>query len=741
MKKAFNKILFFLIVPASFAQSPSVKDVAVEAYVTASSSPPTFTISWIPNTTSTGYSIAKKLKSSNTWTNLATLSGTATHYIDNNVTVGIEYEYRVIRSGTTGTVNYNGYGYVAAAAEAPPKHFRGKCILMIANTLTPALLPEINRFIRDLEGDGWSVATAYTATNAPVSSVKSQIQNIYNQDPINTVALILLGRVPVPYSGAFAPDAHPDHVGAWPADVYYADLNGNWTDATANTTPTNPPRIVNTPGDGKFDQSYVPSTTELQIGRIDLSSMSSFTLSESQLLKNYLDKNHDYRMTNFTVTESGLVDDNFGYFNGEAFAANGWRNFSSLVGPGNVSNADYFTTMSSSFRLWSYGCGGGSYTSAAGIGSTANFTSSNLQGVFTILFGSYFGDWDVPDNFLRAPLCQGKMLTCFWAGRPHWWLHHMGLGENIGYSVRITQNNQINGTYFPGGLYNGGVHVALMGDPTLRNRMVKPPGNVTATFVNHNAIINWSPSTQTNVIGYHIYMKNDSANAYVLLNASPVTGNSYTHHCQPYQATYTYMVRALTLENSWSGTYYNLSQGIIDTAYHSSPTTIYANPTVISTPTPNVFQFSCTSAGSYNYQWHFGNGISSTVQNTVHTYSANGTYVATLVVTNACNSKTFTFTINVVGLGLENTVASHHKEIHIFPNPAGDQITILVNKEYSKEYAWKLMDISGRTLMKGNGKTNEHVKINIRKIPAGLYFFLWQTLDGKSSGTERILKE
>jgi hypothetical protein len=30
---------------------------------------------------------------------------------------------------------------------------------------------------------------------------------------------------------------------------------------------------------------------------------------------------------------------------------------------------------------------------------------------FTMLFGSYFGDWDSQDNFLRAPLAQGLTLT------------------------------------------------------------------------------------------------------------------------------------------------------------------------------------------------------------------------------------------------------------------------------------------------------------------------------------------
>jgi len=370
--------------------------------------------------------------------------------------------------------------------------------------------------------------------------------------------------------------------------------------------------------------------------------------------------------------------------------------------------------MSSSFRLWSYGCGGGSYTSASGIGTTTNFASSNLQGVFTILFGSYFGDWDVSNNFLRAPLCQGKMLTCFWAGRPNWWLHHMGLGENIGYSARITQNNGIYGTYSFGGYGNGWVHVALMGDPTLRNKMVVPPSNVVATIQNHNAVITWALSTQTNVLGYHIYMKNDTSNVYTQINNSLVTGTSYTDFCLPYQGTYTYMVRAMVLEDTWSGTYYNLSIGVTDTANHSSSTTIYVNPGIVSTSTANVFQFTCSGSPSYSYQWFFGDGNSSTMQNVTHTYTNSGSYVATLQVTNACNVKTFTFSINVITnlesfpLGFENFV--------IYPNPASEVFKI---EGVRQNFHWKLKDIFGKEIQNGNSIGDCEIKT--KGIHDGVY--------------------
>ena len=40
--------------------------------------------------------------------------------------------------------------------------------------------------------------------------------------------------VTLPYAGNIAPDDHPNHKGAWPADVFYGEMNGTWTDESVN---------------------------------------------------------------------------------------------------------------------------------------------------------------------------------------------------------------------------------------------------------------------------------------------------------------------------------------------------------------------------------------------------------------------------------------------------------------------------------------------------------------------------
>ena len=460
----------------SIMHAQSCQDASVEVSASVQADPPRITLNWLANAGATQYQVNRKLKAGTSWgAVIGSFDGTATQFIDSTVNAGVSYEYRITRQAA----NYTGFGYINAGIEVPAVHSRGILILVVDDTMVDSLALEIERFKADLAGDGWSVVQHNVSRTATVPSVKALIVGTYNLDKPNTKAVFLLGRVPVPYSGRLYPDGHPDHEGAWPADVYYADMNGTWTDNSVSVAiEGSQARHHNRPEDGKFDQSTIPTELELQIGRVDFANMPAFATSEQELLRNYLDKDHAYRHKQFSATRRGVVDDNFGFFGTEAFAASGYKNFGPLVGPENVKSDDYFATTADSSYLWAYGCGGGWYQGAGGIGSTGDFANSNTQGVFSMLFGSYFGDWDSQDNFLRAPLAQGTTLTNAWSGRPHWLFHHMGLGENIGYSTRLTQNN--NSLYF----YSYGarfVHIALMGDPTLRNDVVAPASNVSVT--------------------------------------------------------------------------------------------------------------------------------------------------------------------------------------------------------------------------------------------------------------------
>jgi len=720
-----KRILFycFLFIQAlSSAQTSS--DAAVQ--ISATVQPGQIILGWPTSSFSTQYQIFRKLKSSLSWgAAIATLPGTSNSYTDATVTTGLNYEYRIQRTAAPG----NFYGYINTGINVPAIEYRGRLILIVDSTFSNALASEISRLIADMEGDGWEVFRHDVLRSASVSHVKDVIVKEYRNDSLPTTAVFLLGHVPVPYSGFINPDGHPDHFGAWPADVFYGDVNGIWTDSQGPSSSTaSPARTKNYPNDGKFDQSVVPGFIELQVGRVDLSRMTNFSASELQLMKNYLDKDHAYRKKQYVPLKRAVIDDNFGYFSGEAFAASGYKNFGPLVGNTNITAADYFTTLNGNSYQWSYACGGGYYNSASGVGTTTNFAASNLEGVFTLLFGSYFGDWDTTNSFLRAPLAQGKMLTSIWSGRPHYQLHHMALGENIGYGVLLTQNNT-NGLYYasPTNITGRWVHNTLMGDPTLRNDIVAPVSNVVATRNGYNCNVSWTASTETTVVGYNIYRKNDSLKTYVRCNSSPVVGTNYVDSCMIYSGVYTYMVRALKLENTPSGTYYNLSEGITDTAL--SVINLNSLASFSYAISGNTVAYTRTNPATATCFWDLGNGNVSTQQNPVETYTANNAYIVYLIATHPCIEDTMYAGVDIDQVSLPDLNAPL---VSVGPVPSNDCIQINGIKPGT---ALVILAQDGKLMY--SGVYRELSPIAIKDWSKGVYFLY---IPGKKE-TIKIIKE
>lgn len=536
------------VAPAQVASDASLQITVQEL------SPPALRFSWPLDPTSAGYAVQKRIIGSASWGASTSIpgGGSATNWTDSNVLLGIRYEYKFLEQGTSG-----GRNIVPAALLAQAFENRGALVLLVDATKVAGLGARLDRLVEDLVGDGWSVLRHDVSPTASVPSTKALIAAEVAAHPGQVKSVFLLGHVPVPYSGQLAPDGHPDHNGAWPADCFYGELDGLWTDSSVNTTAPSRQANWNVPGDGRYDQTSLPSDVDLAVGRVDFANLPSFALGEADLLAAYLDKDHDYRHKVFAVEQRGLIDDNFGWFSGEAFAASGWRNFSTLLGPTNIVEGDYFATLNTptgNGYAWSYGCGGGTYTSCGGVGTTADFAVSQNRCVFTMMFGSYFGDWDVADSLLRAPLAQGWTLASCWAGRPHWSFHLMALGETIGAAARRSQNDTDLGGF--GQRY---VHLALMGDPTLRQHVVAPPATVQVTDAWPQAIVGWTASTDP-IDGYHVYRAANPAGPFTRLTSALVTGTSFVDSA-PLTTTATYMVRARRVEVVPTGSYHNLSQG------------------------------------------------------------------------------------------------------------------------------------------------------------------------------------
>lgn len=583
-------VVFLIFCLATRLNSQTCYDAAVLLNATVTSNPSTITLHWPTPTASAGIIVYRKTPAAFSWgTPLVNLVGIISSYTDTAVVDDSLYEYKVSKTEN----GIQAYGYLLSGIHYRADDVHGYMAMLVDSSVADSLSSELNQLMKDLSGDGWALIRHDVNRNGSVDAIKNLLIADYLTYP-NLKSVIIIGHVPVPYSGDLNPDGHPDHLGAWPADVYYGEMNGVWTDNAVNDTLAGRIENRNKPGDGKFDQTFIPGNAELQVGRIDLSNMPSFPQSEIQLLRQYLQKDHAYKTKMFSPSVRGLVDDNFGYFGGEAFAASGWRSMAPLVGDSSIEQIDFFTTLQDSSYLWSYGCGGGWFQGSGGVGSTTDFVNDTVQTVFTELFGSYFGDWDSQDNFLRAPLAgKSQALSCVWSGRPYWQFHPMAMGKSLGYCTLLTQNNS--NTYWANYAMHW-VHIALMGDPSLRMNMIAPPTQVqTTTPIPGSVLINWTASVDS-VLGYYVYRSNELFGVYERISPSIVINNSFVDS-SPVNGNNFYQVRAVKLQQGFSGTYYNTSIGTTDTlSQFFNSSAVIANDfsfQVFPNPTSQLLQVKC----------------------------------------------------------------------------------------------------------------------------------------------------
>ena len=651
-------LIFIGVASHTYAQNLQSKDFAMQIRVeTVKDSKNRIALSWAADSNSTKISILRKLKSEpNFWLkDSVILPGNATMFIDSTVEENVVYEYAVCRNAKDGNFNRIAIGYVATGVNLLPIPTRGKVLILVDETFASQLASKLDRYENLLTLDGWypvraSVPRAETFDSSKVMRTKRIIETEYKQTKGGTLeAIVLVGRVAVPYSGAFKsntnfspPDGHPDHGGAWPADVFYGDIVDQagslstpyWTDETVNMSRTNADsnavkartRNENIPGDGKFDNTALPTDVEVAVGRIDFFNLPVYTdKTELQLLERYFDKNFAYRTGQIAVNYNGIIDDNFGpfvnnqgsYQFAESFAGTGWRNFASILDPDSVKAGKLFAETEVKQHLFSYGTGGGWFTSAGGVGTSTDFATKKPQSIFMFLFGSYFGDWDHQDAYMRAALASDpQVLTVAWAGRPHWFIHHMTVGETMGYATRIAQNNPagnnsgfgvvmpyygmgitlINPVNFQivnqGAQHFGGnlIHVALMGDPTLRIYEVEPPTELASVEVEGGVSLQWTAPKEA-IDGYLLYYSNDPKGNFVQVpTVLPKTSTSYFHTLADTGTRY-YVVKAHKRTRLNGQAYFNESIGTMSAPIvYTSVNTIAENNDIQLSVVPNPIE-------------------------------------------------------------------------------------------------------------------------------------------------------
>jgi PKD repeat protein len=159
---------------------------------------------------------------------------------------------------------------------------------------------------------------------------------------------------------------------------------------------------------------------------------------------------------------------------------------------------------------------------------------------------------------------------------------------------------------------------------------------------------------------------------------------------------------------------------------------------------PNAVNFTDLSTGApTSWTWDFGDGVTDTLQNPAHTYTANGIYSVTLTASNACGSDILVKTDLVVvssPSGTGEVVAARFALGQNYPNPFNPSTTLVFNLAREGHARLEIYDATGRlvdTLVDGQYGPGQHqIQWQPERLASGVYFARFST--GGNSATRRM---
>ncbi len=138
--------------------------------------------------------------------------------------------------------------------------------------------------------------------------------------------------------------------------------------------------------------------------------------------------------------------------------------------------------------------------------------------------------------------------------------------------------------------------------------------------------------------------------------------------------------------------------------------------------TVNLASVTFTNNSSYsnNYQWDFGDGATSVLDNPQHSYSTPGTYSVSLIASDGCgNFDTTAQNIVVTTVTNLDNLEKIEKNISIYPNPTKDYITIDYDQPIEEVRIINLLGME--VFSQKNMKTGKNV-IHLNTYTRGVYY-------------------
>lgn len=522
------------------------RDYAIEVSAVSNPASSTVALHWESKSDTSHYSVSRKaIKDGKYIWKLLADHLSATDYTD---TV-FQPEYPIIEYQIKCQIDSAefAYGYIAAATQTVDHTTPQTLLLFVDDMVYREMKEKVTEYKNLFIADGYKTIM-YPAPRSEIFNAgnvrytKSIIDQERKKHHIDYI--VIFGHVAVPYSGYDAADGHPNHIGAWPCDAYYASEYKGWSDSVVTAKSATDPRNHNLPEDGKFDQLFSYDSIKTVIGRIDFYNLPAFGKTELELYSEYIDKVRDYKSGKLIFRNRGLITDKFHVSYTEKQATEAWINYLSLFGSSEIDTAEFVPSLCDSSYLMAYACNSGGYTSILNTVSTEDFAKYDLKAAITCFMGSYLGDWDSENNLLRGAIASKSTLNSYFGGRPFWFFHRLALGETTGEAYETAINNMA--TFYSATHIYGFkmLHISLLGDPTINIYPISPVKSVTQTNLPDRVELTWKlPENTSNLVNLYRAVHIDST--FERINSHPLSPAEMPYCDFSGNDSCVYMVRTL----------------------------------------------------------------------------------------------------------------------------------------------------------------------------------------------------
>lgn len=166
----------------------------------------------------------------------------------------------------------------------------------------------------------------------------------------------------------------------------------------------------------------------------------------------------------------------------------------------------------------------------------------------------------------------------------------------------------------------------------------------------------------------------------------------------------------------------------------------YTSPTVDFDFAPGGLNyiFIDKSVGAFFYNWNFGDGNTSTLQNPSHTYATSGTYTITLTVSNPCGQVNASKTISVIGTGVNDLLTDWGMQL--LPNPNKGRFSLKAETAPASPLTIDIIDLQGRVVLHKQFRSTGgsfHQNFDLRNEAKGIYFL--RVSDGERAGNMKVV--